>query len=105
MTTPAVLRARATTLREVARTIRTKAGDLREDLDNTVEAYPHSRDGVWYGTAATELYDSIETLQSDLDNLKTDVEGYAARCETEAAALEADADILQAQLDAENDAE
>lgn len=105
MTTPAQLRARATTLREVASSIRTKAGALSDDLDNTIEAYPHGRDGVWYGTAATQLYDSLETSQGDLGNLQTDVEGYAERCETEASNLDADADTLQAQLDAERDAE
>ena len=77
MTTPEQKRERARLLREVASTISTKAWQLDDDLDTLLKEYPHSESGVWWGPAATEFYDGVEDVRTEVRTLRTDVLGYA----------------------------
>lgn len=96
MTTPEQKRARAQVLREVATTISTKAWLLDDDLDSLLRHYPHRSDGVWWGPAATDFYDGVRDVRTDVRHLRTDILGYASRCRTRATELETLADEQEA---------
>lgn len=98
MTTPEEKRARARLLREVATTISTKAWQLDDDLDTLLRRYPHRSDGVWWGPAATDFYDGVKDVRTDVRSLRSDVLAYAADCRTRAAQLETLADTQEAEL-------
>lgn len=98
MTTPAQKRARAEELREVARTISTKAWQLDDDLDTLLERYPHRSDGVWWGPSATDFYEGVRQVRTDARTLRQDVLDYAARCRTRATELDEEADVQEAEL-------
>lgn len=96
MTTPEQKRARAAELREVARTISDKAWLLDDDLDSLLRHYPHRSDGVWWGPAATDFYDGVRDVRTDVRNLRADVLGYASSCRQKATELEELADEQEA---------
>ncbi|WP_010145926.1 hypothetical protein [Serinicoccus profundi] len=95
MPTPSELRDRAETLRDVARTMRTKAPLLDDDTSGVLTHYPHARDGVWWGSAATEFYDQVTQARGRLRTAAEDVVDYAGRCETRAEELDDEADRLE----------
>jgi hypothetical protein len=98
VTTPAQKRARAEVLREVARTISSKAWQLDDDLDTLLRRYPHRSDGVWWGPAATEFYDAVGDVRTDVRALRSDVLAYAGDCRVRATELENLADAQEAEL-------
>lgn len=98
MTTPAQLRQQARDLRSAARVMETKAGVLPDSVKDVLTHYPHSREGVWYGTAATDFYDGLDEASTDLDNLATDLRGYASDCRVRATRLDEEASELAAEL-------
>lgn len=100
MTTPEQKRERARLLREVATTISTKAWQLDDDLDTLLKEYPHSESGVWWGPAATEFYDGVEDVRTDVRTLRTDVLGYARDCRNRARELD---DLADEQEEREAD--
>jgi hypothetical protein len=95
MPTPEQLRADAELLRGVARTIRTKAAALDDDVVAVQSHYPQKSGGVWEGPAADHFYGELGKVKSNLGKVKTDVEGYAGRCDTKAGQLEREADTLE----------
>lgn len=103
MGSPAQLRAEAQELRDVASALREKASDLLTDMDGLRDNYVSSRDDIWEGPAADDLFGQLGEVRSDLVNLRTDVRGYATNCVTRARQLESDADTLEAEQAAEDE--
>lgn len=95
MSTPEQLRADAHELRQVAATIKQKAAALDDDVVAVTAHYPEGHGGVWEGPSATEFYDKLGTVRTNLGTLATDVSGYAADCLRKAGQLEDDADDLE----------
>ena len=96
MADPEVLRDEARRLRQAARAMRERGGDLDDHVRDVQTNYPLPSETLWQGPYATTYDDTLQRVRSDLTQVGRDVERYADDCDDKAASKDLEADALEA---------